>query len=86
MTRHTDCIITFLKENGNIIMRPRCGAIGLNIGDETSMGWTVMDIHYHAEDGNYYHKEDYLRRRARQRESIKQKIARYLMRKLNKWR
>ena len=86
MTTHTTCIVTFQKENGNIIMRPRLNAIGLKIGDTTSMGWEVLDIHYQSSDGNYYHEEDLRRLKRKSRETIKQKIAKYLMRKLNAWR
>ena len=86
MTKHTACVITFQKSNGDIIMRPRLNAVGLRIGDGTSMGWTVLDIHYQAEDGNYYHEEDYKRNVRKKREKLKQKIARYLMSKLNSWR
>ena len=56
MTKHTNCVITFQKNNGDIIMRPRMSTYGLNIGDETSMGWKVLDIHYQFSDGNFLQK------------------------------
>ena len=86
MTRHTACIITFQKTNGDIIMRPRLNTMGLRIGDETSMGWTVLDIHLQGLDGNYYHEQDFMRKAMKRKETIKQKIAKYLMHKLNAWR
>ena len=86
MTIHTACVITFEKENGNIIMRPRFDDSGLHIGDVTSMGWKVLDIHYQAEDGNYYHQNEYHRIRRNKRKSIKQKFAEYIMRRASKWR
>ena len=89
MTRHTSCVITFEQSNGNIIMRPRLSTMGLKIGDTTSLGWTVLDIHYQFYDGNYYHEEEFhrlLREHREKKEPIKKKIARYLIKKLNKYR
>jgi len=89
MTKYTDCVITYEQSNGNIIMRPRFGRNGLHIGDTTSMGWKVLDIHYQYSDGNYYHEED-IRRLYRNNEEkkdpLKKRIARYLIKKLNKYR
>ena len=89
MTKHTNCVITFQKSNGDIIMRPRFGTYGLQIGDETSMGWKVIDIHYQFYDGNYYHENDYnrkLREKKQEKISIKKRIADYLMRATYDWR
>lgn len=92
MTKHTDCVITFQKSNGDIIMRPRLGICGLEsiqIGDETAMGWKVIDIHYQFRDGNYYHEIDYsrkLREEKKKHDPIKKKIAHYLMRVTYDWR
>lgn len=88
MTKHTDCVITFQKNNGDIIMRPRFGTYGLNIGDETSMGWKVLDIHYQFYDGNYYHKEDYermLKEYRPKKESIKARLAHQMMTTARSW-
>ena len=88
MTKHTDCVITFQKNNGDIIMRPRISTYGLNIGDETSMGWKVLDIHYQFYDGNYYHKDDYERKIQeynRKKEPIKKRFALYLRRITYDW-
>lgn len=92
MTKHTDCVITFQKENGDIIMRPRFSTYGLKIGDETSMGWKVLDIHYQYYDGNYYHKDDYLEKLKEKRKEripfitrIKTKVAKRLIRLGHEW-
>ena len=88
MTKHTDCVITFQKNNGDIIMRPRFGTYGLNIGDETSMGWKVLDIHYQFYDGNYYHRDDYerkIRDYNRKKEPIKRRFALYIRRVTYDW-
>ena len=93
MTKHTDCVITFQKNNGDIIMRPRFNTMGLQIGDETSMGWKVIDIHYQFHDGNFYHEEDYKRlekeyriKREPIKKRIKKNIADYLVNKTYDWR
>ena len=89
MTKHTNCVITFQKNNGGIIMRPRLGTYGLKIGDMTSMGWKVLDIHYQYYDGNYYHEHDFYRKleeARKQKDSVKKKIAHYLMRVTYDWR
>ena len=96
MTTHTECVITFQKSNGDIIMRPRRGICGLDhieIGDTTSMGWKVIDIHYQFEDGNYYHEEDYRKldkkhyiKKQSIKKRIKKNIADYLVRKTYDWR
>jgi len=89
MTKHTDCVITFQKSNGDIIMRPRFGTYGLQIGDETSMGWKVIDIHYQFSDGNYYHEDDYSRKlleNKKKKDPLKKRIADYLMRATYDWR
>lgn len=86
MAKNNGCVITFIKDNGDIIMRPRLRTFGLKIGDETSMGWKVLDIHYQYLDGNYYHEEDFSRLLRKQKKTIKQKIAEYIMHKVNAWR
>ena len=89
MTKHTDCVITFQKSNGDIIMRPRMGTYGLCIGDETSMGWKVLDIHYKFVDGNYYHENEYSRKvleSKKKKDPLKKRIADYLMRATYDWR
>lgn len=93
MTKYTDCIITFQKSNGDIIMRPRLGTYGLCIGDETSMGWKVVDIHYKYIDGNYYHEEDYRKIQNKYKlkkepivKRVKKNVAEYLAKKTYDWR
>ena len=79
------CIITYQKENGDILIRYRVTKYDLYIGKETSMGWKVLDIHYEY-NGNYYHEEDYSRLLRKRKYKIKQKIANYIIHKANKWR
>lgn len=79
------CIITYQKANGEIFYRPRITEGGLRVGDETSMGWKVLDIHYKY-GNNYYCYSDYYRVLRKQRRTMKQKIANYLCQKLYKYR
>lgn len=79
------CIITYQKANGELLLRRRTSQYDLFIGKETSMGWKVLDIHYEY-GGNYYHKEDYYRMIKKNKRTIKQKIAEYIMHKANAWR
>lgn len=84
MTKHTNCLITYQKNNGNIIMRPRLSDYGLRIGDETSMGWKVLNIHYEF-DGNYYIRNDYFKMlRRKHRQNLKDKFVYFLIGKLRK--
>ena len=78
-------IVTYRKNNGNIILRPRTCLYNLQIGDETSMGWKVLNIHYYYE-GNYYTYLDYCKVvRGKQLKKKKDKrFIRYLIRQLNK--
>lgn len=76
-------IITYKKSNGDIIYRGRQSLPEAQIGEETSMGWKVMDIHYEY-DGNYYHYCDWCRVRRNDKMSLKKKVALSLARKLNK--
>ncbi len=55
-----DCIITYQKSNGEIFIRPYSTSIGKEIGNETSMGWTILDIHYKYKN-NYYCYNDFKR-------------------------
>lgn len=80
-----DYMITYQKRNGDIFFRARKSLLGLSIGDETSMGWKVLDIHYFYE-GNYYTLDDY--RRIKNGKDIKpkkdKKVIKYIIRQLNK--
>ena len=76
------CIITYQKQNGDIIYKPRTSIYGRRIGDITSMGWKVIDIHYKYE-GNYYMYEDYMKL-IRKKQSIKKKFLRKLAKGINK--
>lgn len=79
------CIITYQKENGEIFYRPRKTEGGLRVGDETSMGWKVLDIHYKYGD-IYYCYNDFYKMIRKDRQTIKQKVANYICKKLYKYR
>lgn len=79
------CIITYQKENGEIFYRPAKTTYGKKVGDETSMGWKVLDIHYKY-GNNYYCYSDYLRVYTKERKKLSQIIAGYLIKKLYKYR
>ena len=55
-----NCIITYQKSNGDIFIRPYDYNLSRKVGDETSMGWKIIDIHYKHND-NYYCYEDIMR-------------------------
>lgn len=78
-------MITYQKNNGDIFFRARNSLLGLSIGDETSMGWKVLDIHYLYE-GNYYTYDDY--KRVRHGKEIKKKekhkFIKFIINQLNK--
>lgn len=80
-----NCIITYKKENGDIIFRPCKFDYGKRVGDETSMGWKVLDIHYKY-NNNYYCYDDFYRMIRKSKKTIKQKLASFLITKLNNWR
>lgn len=79
------CIITYQKANGEIFYRPAKGSYGKRVGDETSMGWTVLDIHYKY-GNNYYCYQDFYKIIQKQRLKPSQRVAGYLIKKLNKYR
>ena len=66
--------IIYQKENGIIFERIR-NTIPGNIGDITSMGWTIKDILYSYKN-SYYSYSDYciLKRRSHKRYMIKKNI------------
>ncbi len=58
-----ECIITYQKSNGEIFIRPydySCFTITKKVGDETSMGWKILDIHY-RHGNNFYCYQDFMR-------------------------
>lgn len=91
MYSFNDCIITYQKSNGEIFIRPYRHSLGKSIGDETSMGWKILDIHYKYGD-NFYCYEDFMRifRKGFEKElktpkiSRKKKLLTYLMKTLKK--
>lgn len=54
------CIIIYQKSNGIIFVRIYNHDRGRKIGDETSMGWKVLNVLYEC-DGNYYQYHKYIR-------------------------
>lgn len=77
-----DCMITYQKPNGEIIFRPRKSVYDRKVGDTTSMGWKVIDIHYRY-NGNYYTYLDFMKL-IRRKESLKKRCLRKLAQKINK--
>ena len=83
-TKHMECLITYKKSNGDILIRPRLTDGGLKIGQETSMGWKVLNIHYEFQ-GNYYTQTDYLKMLLhRHKVTRKERVMEYIVKKANK--
>jgi hypothetical protein len=78
-------MITYQKSNGDIFYRTRKVIGSMQIGDETSMGWKVLDIH-EKYNGNWLHHEDVRRfqRKKLYKTPLKKRMIRALVRKLNK--
>lgn len=84
-----ECIITYQKSNGEIFIRPYDYTLKKK-GEESSMGWKVLDIHYKY-DGNYYCYEDFIRifkcgfenEIKTPKKTRKKKILKYLINSLN---
>lgn len=78
-------MITYQKRNGDILLRARKTLYGMRVGDETSMGWTVLNIHYNYE-GNYYTYPDYCRiiRGQQLKKKKEHKVVKYLIKQLQK--
>lgn len=79
------CIITYQKANGDIFYRPSQSMYGKRVGDETSMGWKILDIHYKYGD-NYYCYRDFYKIAKKEKQTMKQKLANYICQKLYKYR
>ena len=79
------CIITYQKANGDIFYRPSQSMYGKKVGDETSMGWKILDIHYKYGD-NYYCYRDFYKIAKKEKQTMKQKLANYICQKLYKYR
>ena len=81
-------IITYQKNNGEIFIRPYNHSIfttSKKVGDETSMGWKILDIHYEYK-GNYYCYHDYLKIFEKEiKEKHNKKIIKFIIKKLNKY-
>lgn len=50
--------VTYQKRDGSIIHRLRSTSLPYSIGEETSMGWKVLNIEYNY-NGKYYSKNEY---------------------------
>ena len=71
--------ITYRKKNGEVFDRIRSSMPIQNIGEETSMGWTILDIKYQFND-NYYSFEEYKDKMRKQRKlnQIDRTISRFV--------
>lgn len=79
------CIITYQKSNGEIIIRPSKHDYLKRIGDDTSMGWKILDIHYKYKD-NYYCFEDFIKVCEQEiKEERNKKLLKYIIKKLKKY-
>ena len=79
------CIITYQKSNGEVFIRQCKHDYFKKIGDETSMGWKILNIHY-EHDGNYYTLESLHKvLRYKKKKHYKERIARFLIKKLRKY-
>ena len=76
-------IITYQKNNGDLIYRERTSLPETKIGDTTSMGWKVIDIHYEY-DGNFLHYAEFIKALRSSRIPLKKRIILSLVRRLNK--
>lgn len=54
------CIIIYQKNDGIIFVRTYKYDYGRKVGDETSMGWKILNVLYEYE-GNYYQHDKYIR-------------------------
>ena len=50
-------LITYQKRNGDIFQRVRNTYTSYRVGEETSMGWKVLDIKYKYKDRYYSYAE-----------------------------
>ena len=79
-----NCIVTYQKSNGEIFIRPYDFTFK-RVGDETSMGWKIIDIHYKYKD-NYYCLEDYQRLfRKELYKNKNKKIIKHIIKFINKY-
>lgn len=80
------CIVTYQKSNGEIFIRPynhSAFALGKRVGDTSSMGWKILDIHYKYND-NYYCYEDFMKLFEKEiKERHNKKLIKFMIKKLN---
>ena len=69
------CIIIYQKNDGIIFVRTYKYDYGRKVGDETSMGWQILNVLYEYE-GNYYQHDKYMQiiRKNIEKQSNKKKI------------
>ena len=58
--------VIYKRQNGDLVERTRSTYPGYSIGDETGMGWLVVDILWQYGDG-YYSFPEYCRLRRKDR-------------------
>ena len=75
-------LITYQKRNGDVMYRSRSTPLDYKKGEETSMGWKVLNIHYYY-NGNYLKELDYYRTLHKEKKS-KNRIIKYLINQLRK--
>lgn len=79
------CIITYQKSNGEIVIKPSKHDYSRRIGDDTSMGWKILDIHYKYKD-NYYCFEDFIKICEHEiKKERNKKLLKYIIKKLKKY-
>ena len=82
-----DCIIIYQKEDGTKFIRAYKYDYGRKIGDETAMGWKVLNVVYEYE-GNYYQHNKYIRiirenvEKKRNKGVVKKEIKKIIIKKL----
>lgn len=78
-------MITYQKASGEVFYRTKKVLSDLKIGDTTSMGWKVLDIH-EKYNGNYIHPYEVRRyiRNKLYKEPIRKRLVKYVIKQLNK--
>lgn len=79
-------LVTYQKNTGEVFYRARKSVETLKVGDSTSMGWTILDIHEEW-NGNFVHPYEIRKftRMKKYKRPLKKRIVNYLIRKLNKY-
>lgn len=64
-------LVTYKNRNGEVFCKVRNTCPNYNIGDETSMGWTLIDIKYWFKNGYYSSSDCYVMKRKIKENRIK---------------